>query len=101
MTEMPEKLSCEKSDRRENASCLESQRFVIARPTIVPTAPSRSIGIRANSVSHTFILAILTIERIPRSSASQAMSIPPPKQSCIVSRSFVKSDMSPPTLFSL
>ncbi len=52
-----------------------------------------------NAVRSGFILNIFTNASEPMISASHAIRRPSPKQSLIVSRSFVKSDIRLPTLF--
>ena len=99
MTEMPEKLSCEKSDRAEKASCLVSHLRRIFLPTTVPTAKRSIIGMRDKKVSIWFMFHIFHTESTPRRSASKNMRMPEPKQSCTVWRSFMNFAMRSPTLF--
>ena len=98
MTAIPEKLSCEKSESSENASCLISHFFIIYFPTRVATISKNTIGIRERSVRSRSICSIFMIAKTPSKSASKNISTPSPKHSCIVSRSFVKRDIRFPTL---
>ena len=98
MTAMPEKLSCEKSERSEKAAWRVSHFFVMYFPTMMPLASSSAMGMSASSVSPTSMRHIFTTVRMPKNAASHIIMMPEPKHSWMVSRSFVNRDMRFPTL---
>ena len=78
MTAMPEKLSWEKSDSLEKASCRTSHLRSILPPTMVLTAISSAMGIRAKPVRTGSIRHILMMDSTPRNSASKNIRKPEP-----------------------
>ena len=99
ITAIPEKFSWEKSESLENASCLTSHFAFIALNITVPNKNRITMGIMESPVSLLSMFHILKKASSPRNSASQNISIPSPKHSCMVSRSLVNRLIRFPTLF--
>ena len=78
ITAMPEKLSWEKSDSWEKASCRMSHFFIMYLPTTALDASSRAMGIMDSPVITGSMPHILITDRPPSSSASKNMRKPEP-----------------------
>ena len=81
MTAMPEKFSCAKSDRSENACWRSSHRLVMTWLMTVPRTNMTAAGISARSVNLQSIRHILTSAIMPSTAASKNIKMPSPKHS--------------------
>ena len=78
MTEMPEKLSWEKSLSLEKASWRISHFLLIYCPTTALEASNSAMGIMEKTVISGFMFHILMTASTPRNSASKNMRMPEP-----------------------